>query len=358
MDAFYLPREQYSGDKVREILEEWGVCVLVGHFEREDAEEWKERLVQWLCDLTGELKPDASAEQWDMTKLPSGSRKHMFQSLVGHAPVAWEIRKALYPLFSDIHDETRLLTSCDGASVYPMAPKRERTPSALKKDWPHVDQTFPDSIEKCVQAQVVLSDSKAAFRCTPRSHKQHGWLARHNISNWQQISEQEADELRRRDPSLQWQIPVHAPAGSVILWRSTTIHSAASHAPLHPDVARLAKTWTGTDLEDFGAGGWRCVLYVCMRPASRFSAAEKEQLRNAVLGGRTTNHWGTKVFPKKLSARFAKPFHAKIATLLENPQRLALDENTMCPLLKNLTAVEAYGDTGAAASLLPSSSAL
>ena len=64
----------------------------------------------------------------------------------------------------DVHE---FVCSIDGINVQPNI---SRMPTG-EKDWPHCDQTERADIFKCVQGQVVLTNTNASFRATPKSHK-------------------------------------------------------------------------------------------------------------------------------------------------------------------------------------------
>jgi len=72
-----------------------------------------------------------------------------------------------------------------------------------------------------------------------------------------------------------------------------------------------------------------------MRPRSQYSKRNLTTIRNAVLNGRCTNHWGTRTFPK--FTRYAKNIKSPaVLELLENPETLAPDTSEWSESRKKL----------------------
>jgi len=257
------------GDDVKPALEKYGVVVIKNYFKK--PEKYKKRLVKWLINLSDGLTENGST--WIPANMPYGPRRGMMQSLIGHCPTVWRLREKMYPLFCQLHNTEDLYTSIDGASIHPPI-------YGNKKDWPHIDQTMEEPW--CIQGQAVLSSSTATFRCTPKSHLKLKEILEvcgkeENKSNWLKFNDEQVGQLK--EMFKWWQMPIYAPAGSVILWNSKTIHSAQRN------------------LE--GDESWRCVVYVCMRPQNQFTKRNLTTLKRSVRECRTTNHWGTRMFSKR-----------------------------------------------------------
>jgi hypothetical protein len=309
-DEIYL--DTFDADLIRQTLDQWGVAVVRSHFTSAEADAWLQEIKDWLISIGDGLTHDPST--WTTYYLPYGPRLGMMQSLISHCPTVWKIREAFYPLFCNLHQETQLYTSIDGATVHPYIPDEG-------KDWPHIDQTIVDV--DCIQGQVVLTDTTASFRCTPESHKQHEEILdmfgkRDEPSNWLKFDVDQITALKDRFNFKYWQVPIHAPKGSIIFWKSNTIHSAKKN-DLHDET-------------------WRGVVYVSMRKASEYSSADAEVLKRAAIEGRTTNHWGTFIFPKKPRYCFSAQSPA-LAELTQNPELVV---TPLSPLLMKLTAQMPY----------------
>lgn len=263
----------------------------------ENPEEIFEEIKTWMTD-TFEI------EKWKLFNLPYGPRYGMYQGLVGHCPTIWKLREKVAPIFAEKWDceTTDLITSIDGASVFP--PMYRKT-----NDWPHIDQTGEGL--KCYQGQVVLTNTTASFVCTPRSHLKHQEVVDlyDAKDNWCKVPE--AKELFD-----EWQIPIIAKAGSMILWDSRLIHSAKR--------------------QDRGDDSWRCVVYICQRPKSHYTKRNLTTIKNAAINGRTTNHWGSRTFPKKFHRQKRNDI---IDEYSENPEKLSYIKH-MTPLMKSLCGLK------------------
>ncbi|XWV24562.1 hypothetical protein QJ856_gp1229 [Tupanvirus deep ocean] len=256
---------------IKNILDEYGVAILEDYFSDDYADKVFDSAKKWLIDLKIGLTNDVST--WISRNMPYGPRYGMYQSFISHAPVFWELREKFYPLFQKVLGEDDLLTSIDGASIFPTinSPKN-------KQDWAHIDQTVSSDL-MCYQSQFVATDTNASFVCTPQSHKFHqNILSRFKINstnNWHKFTETEVLELKSIFKS-NYQIPIHTKKGSVIFWDSRTIHSAK-----YPDTKE---------------NGWRSVFYISMRSIDTFSSSNIDTIKNAVINGKTTNHWGSVIF--------------------------------------------------------------
>lgn len=292
---------------LRAILDEYGVAILENYFEDKYADTVFNSMVKWMVELDIGLTLDTKT--WKNSNLPMGPRYGMYQSIVSNAPVFWELREKFYPIFSELLGETELITSIDGASIFPTI----HSPKG-KPDWAHIDQTISSDF-MCYQAQFVSSDTTASFVCTPGSHSEHkNLLKKFGISgsgNWYKFTDDNIVELRQIFGGT-YQIPIIAPKGSVIFWDSRTIHSAK-----YPDIKE---------------NNWRSVFYISMRPKSSHSDESLATIQKAVREGLTTNHWGGKIF--KPVDRFNQK-NSKVKTLTANPQSLSI-YRTLNPLQRKL----------------------
>lgn len=105
---------------------------------------------------------------------------------------------------------------------------------------------------------------------------------------------------------------MRAPAGSLILWLSSTIHSAMPQQRI-PMPRECAKVKPATPFFD-----WRGVVYICMRPKEEVH--DFALLERALRGNLSTNHAGERIF--NVSTRNAHRHAPAIQRLLEDPTRL------------------------------------
>ena len=100
-------------------------------------------------------------------------------------------------------------------------------------------------------------------------------------------------------------MPIQAEKGSVILWFSTTIHSAKS----------VTRKETPTLEDPFK--GWRGVVYVCYRPRSEFNKQQLLALQNCIEENIGTSHWAKPIMPGGPSYGHPLPEMEKI---IRNPK--------------------------------------
>ena len=331
MDYSNITIENYSSpDEIFEIMEKYGVVIIENYIKTPDDH------VQDIFDWFLEMFPDLSHEpnSWIGENLPSGPRYGMYQSLVGNCPTFIKLREDLYKLFCDIYDEPELMTSIDGMSFYPPYTSNE-------KDWPHIDQLKTENT--CYQSQIVLTDTTASFVCTPGSHKLLDFIKSHLASDkdlkgdWFKFKDdnlttiqEKISELKKEDNLLyNWQIPIVAPKGSVILWYSNTIHSSRRQVELYSSKEHHLTNFIN----------WRCVVYICMRPKKDFRKQDVKRIRECTSTGRMTNHWGKTMFPKK--RRFEKKSDIMFE-ILDIPEEFVPPSEEYSSLYKKLTGIENY----------------
>ncbi|EGD75579.1 hypothetical protein PTSG_06648 [Salpingoeca rosetta] len=297
-----IPRVDYASPELRQRLTDHirshGVVVVENVFTDAECNAAMDELADSLHALSPALtrKP----KTWTRENLPAGPRQGMYHSLVAQFPVVWDIRSddRVHNVFQHAYsglrgrEITRFVTSCDGINVKPpTAPFHDP-----EKDWAHVDQTHDtDNIFKCIQGQVVLTNTTAAFRCSPTSHHYLQELldldggCRSAVSDFHLFREDGCRAIAAyvRATGGAYQTCVHARKGSMILWLSSLVHSAKGqdkHAPID-----RSDPWSQ----------WRGVVYVCHRPREDVDEQHVNTLETAFASNRVTNHWGSKVFPKR-----------------------------------------------------------
>eukprot|EP00009_Paramoeba_aestuarina_P017443 CAMPEP_0201527818 /NCGR_PEP_ID=MMETSP0161_2-20130828/36451_1 /ASSEMBLY_ACC=CAM_ASM_000251 /TAXON_ID=180227 /ORGANISM="Neoparamoeba aestuarina, Strain SoJaBio B1-5/56/2" /LENGTH=199 /DNA_ID=CAMNT_0047928807 /DNA_START=225 /DNA_END=824 /DNA_ORIENTATION=- len=119
----------------------------------------------------------------------------------------------------------------------------------------------------------------------------------HNeTSNWLKFDKKNYETYKEciEEVGGQWQVPIRANKGSVILWTSSTVHSA---------MIQQKETQYGPLKNDPWAD-WRFVVYTCYRPKTDVPEKKRkkheERLEKCKVEYRVTNHWGEKMFPKKM----------------------------------------------------------
>lgn len=282
--------------QVPSLLKEYGVCVIPNVFSNNECDSWMRKILSNIEAISGNEVDHTQPETWTVDKLPPQIRYGLYQNLVSNLQPVWEIRRdeRLKSLFKQVYSTLRgesveeFVCSIDGINIQPNISRNTEG----EKDWPHFDQTERDDIFKCVQSQVVLTNTTAAFRASPTSHKYFTDMLElagipDNGFNFAKFTDDQIEELKASIISpnkVPFQVPIKAEKGSVILWLSSTMHSAMS-----------ARSKANPTPED-PFKGWRGVVYVCYRPKSDLTADQLKILDDCLENNRGTSHWSTRVF--------------------------------------------------------------
>jgi len=278
---------------------EYGVAIIQDVFEKKECDTTMDEIITCFEKLgSGIDRKDLST--WNDKTLPPNLRPGLFHSLVAHFPPVWKLRgdERVRTIFTTLYSHIRkkeiqdFMVSYDGINVRPgtIGPYHDEKSG----DWAHVDQTIRDRPLYCIQGQAVLTNTTACLRATPKSYKLFEHVMKlhkikpGNMKNWCLIQNQNIDSikstLQKREDSESYQIPILSPAGSFIVWSSTTIHSA--RLPVESQEPTSEDQWRG----------WRGVVYISYRPREDFSKEEQKKHAMWLDENRMTNHWGTKAF--------------------------------------------------------------
>jgi len=274
-------------DKIATALHEHGVVVIPNVFSSEECNEWMSQIVGSIQELANldiygkktknlNLSSQATIERtWINKNLPPQVRYGLFKTMLSHLKPVWQIRKdpRLYEIFraaylgldqyrdpwlkdytfhttsssgddkdlldvlSDVDVLPDFVSSCDGINIQPniASDNAGRNGEGKDSDWAHVDQTVRRDPYRCVQGQVVLTQTDACFRCSPGSHKIFDeimdlcYIGKGDKSNWCKFKKDQIPKVKALMPQEDnYQIPIRVNRGSVILWLSTTVHSSMS----------------------------------------------------------------------------------------------------------------------------------
>jgi hypothetical protein len=296
-----------TGFKVEDIytkLKEWGVVVIKDVYSRDQCSNF-------LMDYVPRIKTVLN----NMNTPKPGQHK----DIICHDKALWNFRndvrlEALYSyLYAKFHDKQNypiVLSSIDGVNI--KDPTTSPYFNDQKPDWAHLDQTNGD-LWDCIQGQIVLSDTSAGFVCSPKSHLVYRQVMdiMHvlptNRTNWCVISGKATKQQEKmiidtiNSVGGTWQGYIYVPPGSVILWLSTTIHSAkiADKPPknmLNQNPVKLLKELTG----------WRAVIYLCYIMSDTMTPEQKELRWSAMTNNRSMNHWCTAIWDNYLAPSYNK----------------------------------------------------
>lgn len=216
----------------------------------------------------------------------------------GQSAFAWYAREApaVRSLFQKLWSTPDLVVSFDGINVTPPPEVTGCGWQPADKMWLHTDQSEKKAGLHSIQGLAnfaTVSEGDATLCVIKGSHQLHAaFFAKfglHAKGDWQLITEEQlfwfldqeydAPEDRRRCEL----VAVKAGAGDMVFWDSRTIHMGLGPSPGRPNKEH-----------------WRYVAYVAMFPRSKLKAVQLEKRKTKYLEeGRTTNHWGTKLFAEK-----------------------------------------------------------
>jgi hypothetical protein len=164
---------------------------------------------------------------WREDCLPPQTQPGVFACMgVGNTTAVWDVRlrPEVKQVFAAVYGTEALVTSNEMIHVKPpMPPFHDPT---NRKDWAHTDNL--GATDRCVQGQVVLTDTTASLVASPGSHRIASALTHfrrtHDI-NGDMGARAEAQRMVE-EAGGRFQVPILAPKGSMIVFLSATLHSA------------------------------------------------------------------------------------------------------------------------------------
>lgn len=129
------------------------------------------------------------------------------------------------------------------------------------------------------------------------------------ISNWVPLPETVCSFLSETLGDT-YQIPILAPKGALVLWLSSTVHSA-----VHPT------SLISTSVDPRANG--RMIVYLCYRPKEWLSKANLKTSRRALFENRGTNHAVTRLTSKNTDS-YSKlsNYSSTIQTFIKDPTQV------------------------------------
>ncbi|AYV76215.1 MAG: hypothetical protein Terrestrivirus5_37 [Terrestrivirus sp.] len=307
-----------------DLFREFGVVVITDVMSKNLCDEKVSEVITNF-ELIGTVK-HFNKNNWVDEDLPPQTRPGLFQALVSNLKPVWEIRSndnignIFEILYSNLRNKNYtsndFIVSGDGINVRPNGIEDY---AKVQSDWPHCDQTKRNNPYLCIQGQMVLTNTSASFVASPKSHKIFDQIMDYykredGPSNWLRINDGSVNDIKKMVENIggNWQIPIVAPAGSFIVWSSTTVHSARK--AIQEELKDKNDPWKG----------WRCVIYVCYRPKEEFTQEELYIRQKAFFENRVTNHWGNHIFDKKPGAKmnYKNARHQLIDKYIENPEKM------------------------------------
>jgi hypothetical protein len=282
-------------EKLRDTIDQYGFAIIPSVLSEDKCESIVSGLWDYFEHITQawEVPIDRHNEiSWKEIYKLYPLHSMLFQYFnCGHAQISWDIRQdpAIIEIFSHFWgvSEDELLVSFDGLG-FNVPPEVTKRGWNLNNTWYHTDQSYLSNDFECVQSWVTgldVNEGDATLAVMEGSNKYHKefreWLISKNISikkdNWYKLNREEEQFYIDKGCSYK---KIICPKGSLVFWDSRTIHCGV-------------EAMRGRILPTF-----RAVIYLCYIPKCLFSKADKNKRKKAFENLRTTNHWGTKLFPK------------------------------------------------------------
>lgn len=295
-----------------------GLVVINDIFSDSECDIMVDNIVNNFIKLCSGIDKNKISETWIPENLPSQTKSGLFQTLVSNLQTIWEIRsnQKIKTIFEILYSNFKqreikdFIVSGDAINLKPGIIGPYTTKKS--RDWAHLDQTIKNDIYKCVQGQVVLTNTTASFVSTPTSHlifdKIMDELQVDCDDNWLKFNDKQLKTIKKLIDKNLWQIPILSKKGSFIVWSSTLIHSA-----------RFQIGYESEKPND-KYFGWRCIVYVCYRPKEEFTEEELKKRIDAFESNKVTNHWSQKIMSKKPGREtYDNKKNNEIKKLLDNP---------------------------------------
>ena len=321
--------------KMIDLVKEYGVVVIKNVLSIDECTEHMNNIVSDLETISNFKRSDIKT--WKNENLPQQVRSGMFHEVICNTSTINKLRfdPRIISIFTSYYSKMKnktyedidMIVSNDGINIKPGTV----APYDNGGDWAHVDQIGAvDDPYKCIQGQMVLSNTSACFKASPKSHLLFKDFVGDNASSekysgFLKFKAEQYLKMQRDVENIEgsWQIKIPANKGDFIIWTSSTVHSATFQSK--PEKPTKSDVWNG----------WRCVVFICYRPREEFTERELEKKYDAYLRNKVTNHWGTTIFPSgfvRFNARKKNTYMPKIREYIEDPTKV-YDLPNMRPVL-------------------------
>ena len=299
-----------DGMTMQESLDQFGIAVVPNVLDEQSVQTYKNDVFAAFEHLTSEWDtPFMRAGTHEQLRVPArkmfASHAQLFQypPSLGQSQSVWNIRQdpRVVQVFADVHGvpTTELLTSFDGVSMLP--PPEVIGIGWQRGEWLHADTSYHKP-RPCVQGFVNLIDvheGDATLTALLGSHKLFGDVPLNMVPDKNFTMLKTVPGLREwyEDRGCK-QVRVQAPAGSVVLWDTKTIHSGCN------------------PVRGRANASWRLVVYVCMMPRSTSSPKSIKRRIDMFERGRMSNHYAA---APSMFAKLPRTYGASIAPVKPLP---------------------------------------
>jgi hypothetical protein len=294
----------------KRLLKEEGYVVIPNVLDPETVEERVSEIWDWLSLFSDGYIDRDDPETWKDEKLwpyTMGVKGIIQWYHCAHTNFSWNIRQdpRVVDCFARIWGTDELLTSFDGINIQRPPEITGKYASPFSENWQHIDQGKRKPGLHTVQGFVNLIDTGPDDGCLvvrPRSHLLHEEFLEvfdedFDDKDWVKLDRKHLDWFDNSDRELPKgsentevgaceTVRVEAPAGSLVLWDSRTVHTNSSAQP---------------ERDYKGLPPFRMVVYTCMTPREWATKAMIKKRIRYFEEGRVTNHYPhhVHVFPKR-----------------------------------------------------------
>lgn len=285
----------YTSDYINlvENLKTNGVAVIENLLNNDEIEDMRNGIWDWLEYTTTHFDNPIernNVDTWKTWYKMKPNKDMLLQTFsIGQSQFSWNVRQnpKVVDVFSKIWsvEPTELITSMDAVSFH-IPPEVTNKGWYENNDWLHIDSSYMRNDFECVQGFVTafdINDGDATLSLLEGSNNYHfEFKNKFNIKKdmeWYKLSNEELNFYYEEGCMRH---NVLAPAGSLILWDSRTVHSG-----MQPLKTRKEPNF-------------RLVSYVCMTPKKLVSKETLNYRINAFENLNTTTHCPhrPKLFPK------------------------------------------------------------
>jgi len=303
-------------ENAKEHIAEKGVAVIPNILTPEEITQSRNEMWSMLSQLTENsdyhIKRDETNSWKHLRKLiPLHSMLLKYWG-IGHSQFLWNIRQNenVANVFSHLWETPKenLLVSFDGTSIH-MPPEITKFGFYHQNDWLHTDQSFKPSMHglKCIQGMVNIYNTNcgdATLKIMEGSNKYHTefhdhfpYAAEKYKTNWCKLTPEELMFYEDKGCQLH---NVIAPAGSIVLWDSRTVHQGM-------------ECIKGRQFPSL-----RTVAYICMTPRNWATPKNIEKKQKTFNERRMTSHWPHIIkLEGKNPHMYGNPLPTDISTLPE-----------------------------------------
>lgn len=258
-------------------LDEKGYCVIPNLITKEECKKYIDRIWDWLEGLDTDIDRNEPAT-WGNGQWPPSMFGIIHRLSIGQEQFIWDLRQdpRVIEVFKQIWETDELLVSFDGMCI--LKPGQNQDMKERKKAfWAHTDQGSHKVGRHCIQGLMTLEEAgphDGGLVVWPGTNKIHQeYFKEKKITtdgDWYKYPRSYIAILEREGYE---RTKVIAPAGSLILWDSRTIHQN-EQPHKEQKVPRF-----------------RYAIYLCMTPASMATEHDIARKRAAFYQKKMTNHW-------------------------------------------------------------------